>query len=444
MQDTWFTGRVDVSRLTHALCLSLAALLGGCAVESGDAPDAASEPPEAVRIITPPRLAPRARVPEKEPGFVSAEVTAHELFLAHDGRLAAPVAGEILGGTQGGGYLVRVEGARAIDAAHLVVETAPAELGDLIVEGEFHVHYDAEEHARREAAQRDVGEQDGERIGSGASALTLSPRPVRLVDLSHVALPASCVGEGGAADLDVVAAFSPVLDIDVKVASARLEVLRVVASGRLDVDARLRASGTISGDCSEALAQRAGLPTISLPSATFWVGPVPVSIHFDLDPRVDADVSLSLASAEVEAEAHTRTALDVGVDYEQRAWRTIWRPSCTAAGAADVAAKGPTAATAKVSVGAELRARLYGIVGPSLGVVAHARVGADAAPPACTFDARTDCGVEAYARVEAGLSLGPLDLTLAGLDLVRLDLLHGDGPPISGQLRDAPGCDADR
>jgi hypothetical protein len=48
--------------------------------------------------------------------------------------------------------------------------------------------------------------------------------------------------------------------------------------------------------------------------------------------------------------------------------------------------------------------------------------------------------VRAYAQVEAGISVGPLDLTLAELPLVELDLVHVDGPHFEGELRDAPEC----
>src|SRR5689334_20241845 len=104
--------RARVTRLTSSLLLPLgAALLGACA---GEPPGSVSAGPLAgpgvVDIARPVELAARARVPEKEPGFVAAEVHGDELSIEHDGGLTAFTVGDVLGGTQGGGYLVRVTG----------------------------------------------------------------------------------------------------------------------------------------------------------------------------------------------------------------------------------------------------------------------------------------------------------------------------------------------
>ena len=48
--------------------------------------------------------------------------------------------------------------------------------------------------------------------------------------------------------------------------------------------------------------------------------------------------------------------------------------------------------------------------------------------------------MRAYAEAELGVSVGPLDLTLAKLDLVDYELVHADGPQFTGPLSDAPEC----
>src|SRR5512132_2498115 len=146
MKTSPAAGLVRVARLTSSLFLLTlgATLLGACAGESpGSVSAGPRSGPGVVDIARPVELAARARVPEKEPGFVAAEVRDGELSIEHDGGLAAFTVGDVLGGTQGGGYLVRVTGVHPIDAAHVVLTTVPAALTELIAEGEFHVHYDA-------------------------------------------------------------------------------------------------------------------------------------------------------------------------------------------------------------------------------------------------------------------------------------------------------------
>lgn len=444
---------MNVARLTSStLFLALgAALLGACADQSSDSVSPAPLPAQGtVEIATPLKLTARARVPEKEPGFVAA--TAHDprLVIEHDGGLATFAVGDVLGGTQDGGYLVRVTGVRALDATHVELATVPAALPELIAEGEFHLHYDAADYARRldqVVAPSDAG---GERIARQVQALkTSSGAPLALLDLVGAALPASCGVDGDSAiALDASATLTPVLDLDVKIGPhgglnplPELKRLRLVASGKLDVNARLQGSGTLDGTCTiDLLALAGGAVSVPLPPLTFWVGPVPVTITTDVVPRAKAILKLSLEAAEVTAEAHSTTALDVGVEYDDGAWSTIWDPSCSATGTASLEAPGAVAASCEVSAGAELRARLYGVLGPNLGVEAYARARATTAPPYCTYDAAIDGGVRAYAQAEAGVSVGPFDLSLGRLDLVNLELVHFEGPRFSGALRDAPEC----
>jgi len=428
---------VKVTRLTSTtLFLALgAALLGGCADQANESvPPAPLPGPATVEIATPLKLAARARVPEKEPGFVAAEVREAELVIEHDGGLSAFAVGDVLGGTQGDGYLVRITDARALDATHVLLATVPAALPELIAEGEFHVHYGA------------AGANQVQALKTSAGA------PITLLDLVDAGLPASCGVDGDSAvSLDASAELTPVLDLDVKIGPhgglnpiPELKRFRLVASGKLDVNARLHGTGTLEGRCSiDLLALAGGAVSVPLPPLTFWVGPVPVTITTEVVPRAKATLKLSLTAAEVTAEAHSTTALDVGVEYQDGAWSTIWDPSCTATGTASLQAPGAVTASCEVSAGAELRARLYGVLGPNLGIEAYARAKAKTAPPYCTYEATIDGGVRAYAQAEAGVSVGPLDLSLGRLDLVDFELVHFNGPLHSGALRDAPECSDD-
>ncbi|WP_437586829.1 hypothetical protein [Sorangium sp. So ce1000] len=432
--------------------------LAACAAESSDAADPTELPtPGVVDVVRPLTLSERARVPEKEPGFVAAALGDHELVITHDGSMLPFAAGDVLGGTQGGGYLARVVSVRALDATRVALETTPAPLTEFITEGHFHVHYDAREYARaiddHLARAIELGVEDGEQVASAAEALKISSgASMKLLDLSSASLPASCgITAHGTAALDVTAELSPALDLEVHVGPRgklnpvpELKQLRLVASGQLDVSARLHAAGTVTGTCAVDLLELAGgVPSIPLPTLTFWVGPVPVVVTTDVVPRAKADLGLSFTAAEVEADAQATAEIEAGVDYSNGKWSTIWEPSGSASGSASIGAPGLITASGKVSAGAELRARLYGIVGPNVGVQAYARVRAETAPPYCSYDARVDGGVRAYAEAVAGVSVGPLDLTLKRLDLVDLELLHFDGPRASGQLRDAPECDAE-
>ncbi|XYH94762.1 hypothetical protein ACMHYB_44125 [Sorangium sp. So ce1128] len=459
MKTTLPGSRALAARLMSVALLALGAPgLASCAVEPSDAADHAELPaPGDVDVVRPIELSERARVPEKEPGFVAAELGAHEIIITHDGSLTPFAAGDVLGGTAGGGYLVRVVRVRALDDARVALETTPAYLTEFITEGHFHVHYDAREYARaideHLAHVRELGEENGEQIASQAEALKVSSgASMKLLDLSSASLPASCgITAHGAAALDVTAELSPALDLEVHVGPRgklnpvpELKQLRFVASGKLDVSARLHGAGTVTGSCTVDLLELAGgVPSLPLPTLTFWVGPVPVVVTTEVVPRAKADLALSFTAAEVAAEAQTTAELEAGVEYTNETWSTIWEPSCAASGTASIGAPGAITASGKVSAGAELRARLYGILGPNVGVQAYARVTAETAPPYCSYDARVDGGVRAYAEAEAGVSVGPLDLTFKSLELVDLDLLRFDGPHTSGKLRDAPECDAE-
>lgn len=459
MKTTLPGRRASTARLISAVFIAISApQLAACAVDSSDAADPTELPaPGTVDVVRPLTLSERARVPEKEPGFVAAALGDHELVITHDGSMAPFAAGDVLGGTQGGGYLARVVSVRTIDATRVALTTTPAPLTEFITEGHFHVHYDAREYARaiddHVARTRELGVEDDEQIASAAEALKISSgASLKLLELSSASLPASCgVTAHGTAALDVTAELSPALDLEVHVGPRgklnpvpELKQLRLVASGQLDVSARLQGTGTVTGTCSVDLLELAGgVMSIPLPTLTFWVGPVPVVVTTDVVPRANADLGLSFTAAEVEAEAQATAEIEAGVDYRNGNWSTIWEPSGSASGSASIGAPGLITASGKVSAGAELRARLYGIVGPNVGVQAYARVRAESAPPYCSYDARIDGGVRAYAEAVAGVSVGPLDLTLKRLELVDLELLHFDGPSASGPLRDAPECDAE-
>ena len=207
------------------------------------------------------------------------------------------------------------------------------------------------------------------------------------------------------------------------------------------MNARVHGTGTVEGGCSiDLLALTGGAVAMPLPTLTFWVGPAPVIVSTDVIPRATATLDLSFDAAEVTAEAHSTTALRVGVEYDDDGWRTIWDPTCMATGTASIQAPVAVTASCEVSAGAELRARLYGVLGPNLGIEAYARATAETAAPCCTYDAAIDGGVRAYAQVEAGVSVGPLDLSLGKLDLVNFDLVRIEGPQFSGTLSDAPEC----
>jgi len=434
----------------------------GCEAQRAGAEVAAPLPaPGSIEVEQAPALTERARVPEKEPGFIAAKVAGDGLSIRHDGDLPAFEVGDVLAGTQGGGYLVRVTGVRELGEGddgerEVALETVPAQLTELIAETKLRIHYDAADYTRRlqeriEALSAAHGEdnedsEDGETIASHAEALQLAGS-VKLLDLAHGSLPASCgVQASGTADVDIDATLTPVLDIELEIGPKgglnplpEVKKLRFVASGKLTVEATLHAEGNLEGKCSvDLLALAGGAPSVPLPTLTFWVGPVPVIVTTNVVPMAKAEIALALEAAEVTAQATTSVGLAAGVDYQDKTWSTVWEPSCDASGTALVSAPGAITASCKVRAGAELRARLYGIVGPNIGVEAYARVQAETAAPYCTYDVSIDGGVNAYAGAEVGVSVGPLNLTLAEMELAHLELVHVEGPQLSGQLGDAP------
>jgi hypothetical protein len=430
------------NRIHGIYCIFVAITGAAAACAPGEDPADAQSPaglpsPGQIEVTEPLQLAERARVPENEPGFLSAELLERGLVIAHDGRLPAFEVGDVLGGTAGGGYLARVVAVRAAEAGRFVLDTEPAHLTELIREGEIHIRYDALDYVRRldEAvlAARDRGDDDGEEIGRSVEALKVGGAAfIDLLDLPAAALPASCgVGIGGSADLDVTATLSPSIDLDLKIGAKgggnpapELKRFRLVASGMLQVDATLHATGTLAGRCSvDLLALAGGGAHVPLPALTFWVGPVPVIVTTEVVPVAGARIDLALEAAEVTAEAHALAGLAAGVVYEDAKWDTVWDPSASGNGAASMDAPGSIVAAGEVRAGAELRARLYGILGPTIGIEAFARATVETEPPYCRYEGWIDGGVRAYAAAEAGISVGPLDLTLARLPLVDLPLV---------------------
>lgn len=388
---------------------------------------------------------------------MAADVSEGRLVITHDGSLAPFAAGDVLAGTAGGGFLARVASVRPLDATRVELGTTPAQLTDLLREADLHIHYDAKEYQQRlqefADAQRERGDEDGEKVASEAEALTIKASgSIPLLHLIGATLPAAChVETTGKGTLDVDATLDPSIDIELKIGPKgglnplpEVKHFRFVASGDLDIQTSLHAEGKISGGCTLDLLALAGESlSVPLPPLTFWVGPVPVIITTSVVPIARADLSFSLESAQVDAQSHTTVGLSAGVDYASKKWSTVWEPTCESTGTASVQSDGNISAACKVTAGAELRARLYGVVGPNVGVEAYARATADTAPPYCTYDGIIDGGVDAYAAAALDISIGPVDVAIAKLDLVRLDLLHVDGPQFSGQLRDAPECSGD-
>src|SRR5262249_16715737 len=149
--------------------------------------------------------------------------------------------------------------------------------------------------------------------------------PLKLIDLTGVALPGSCgVDANGTAEIDAHATFTPVIDLEVKVGPkgpwnpiSELKRFRFVASGKLDVSAALRGTGTVTGHCTVVLLEMAGgALSIPLPTLTFWAGPVPVIVTSEVAPKVKADVGLSFTAVEMQAQAQTTMSMEAGVDYQ--------------------------------------------------------------------------------------------------------------------------------
>ena len=424
---------------------------GALAAEAS--PDPLPEP-GTLEIFEPLLLTDRARVPEKEAGFVGALVRPGQLVIAHDGALRPIEPGDVLTGTQAGGYLVRAVQVTAKDTTHYQITTEPAQLTDLLARGSLHIHYDAADHARRLddylASHEPLGEEDGDELALQAQALKVGASgALPLLQLSHAALPASCgVKASGTLDVDLTATLTPTLDIELDVGPGegldvlpRLKKFRLVASGTLEVDTTLHGEGTVSAGCSiDLLALAGGAPALPLPPLTFWAGPVPIVVTTDVVPVASIDVETTFHAASLTAQATATASLTAGVHYEDEQWTTLWHPACESTGSAHLESPGDIHAECTVSAGAELRTRLYGLLGPNLGVVAYARAQSETAPPYCTHETWLDAGLRAYAEAEVGLSVGPVDLTLAELPLVDFDLLHTEGPHWTGPLSDDPEC----
>jgi D-alanyl-D-alanine carboxypeptidase len=244
-------------------------LSAGLACVADEVPPSTANEGVEIEILRPLVLTDAARIPETETGFVSVEVMADRVALTVEPSFAAPVAGEVIYGTGGPGYLRRVVSTDHPSDALFIVHTAPAELTDLLADGHFRVTY----------APHLPGEADPEvsDVGGATSALTGGGE-----------IEVAC-GEGNAG-LRMFRFGRPEVSLEIEVGLTAGGLAKRV---QWDYDDRFYMrfgyEGVANVDCEGEVA----FEDVALPNLLVFVGFLPISISQEVTAEASYEFSAS-------------------------------------------------------------------------------------------------------------------------------------------------------
>lgn len=350
------------------LSILLFAVLASCT------PTPAEEPEQTVEVFEDIELTLRGRIPENDPAFRSVEVYADRLVFTYDSAPSTDLGTfetegmtftTVVAGAQGGGYLREVRSVREVSPNVFEATTGPAYLTDFILRGHFHVHHNP----RPDSFVR------GENVATAAleNSVTLLP---------DIGTP--CTATAGASNIDVDPSLDVDVDFDVDIdidvdtswwppsIRGRLESADFVMNGSVELGVTVTAETNGSVGCEVDLidlARERGIPVPKIEfNTTFAVGPVPVVLNHELGPTASASITGSVDTGTATATGSVVFSVSAGTRYRDGSWREVWDPRRSGSGSFTVGEPGDVTIEAELSAGVEYSVKLYGVLGPKIGL----------------------------------------------------------------------------
>jgi hypothetical protein len=374
----------------------------------------AEGPATRVEILREIQLTRNARLPEEHDGrLVEVQVHPDRLVFVYSGAPEVPLeVGHVVAGTEAGGYLRRLTAVREIEPDRLEADTVPAELGELIGDGHFVVHF------APGSGAADGGSGGGD-VAGRRDALTGG---INLFPESVTGVPCD-VSVGGSTTLEPRFDMTMAADIEIDIRwnyewwipRGRLEYARFELSGSIAPGATIEASGNGTLSCEWDAAETFGLDRLKKKwVTTVMVGLVPVTITHTVAPTLTVTGSGSVGTGPSTMVADGTFAFRAGAEYARPGgWVALWDPSRSGNASLTANEPGDLGVSAEASGGIGYLAKLYDTAGPGVGFGPSLSGTFTASADTCELSAEASGGLSASIR--ARLDVPAFDHTLAEL-----------------------------
>src|SRR5688500_8062745 len=399
-----------------------------------------AEPPEPrgswIEVIGTPELRPFGRLPERQPGFVSAEVLPDRILYTFDASrgpgTVEPMT--VIGGDTAGGYVRRVLDVRPLPDGRLEVLTEPGHLGDLYRELHLVLHY----RPRHNEEFRSRGLQTPRGIGAARAALDSceDSAPCSVTDGASVSISDDGVGASVSGSASIEPFVEPTFDADFSLdidagnigecalggfglwgdCPSPLEEALLTVDGGLTAGFRLTAGGAASLSGTVDLA--GDLPTFTLFSAT---GPLGIgALTVEASPIVEGSLSIEADVGELTATAQVAMNAHLELGYTDGSWGASFEPTLTPFAGVTTTRAGGLRASASVRVGVQLSVKVAGLAGPYVKLTTGLTGEFGVQPHGCTWDASVS--VAAQAEFGGELEIPVIDVEVASVEIAAIEV----------------------
>ncbi len=352
-----------------------------------------------VEITRPIQVNPNARFPTKDPSFDHAEVMDNKLILHYKQKPSIELQpGQIIVGGPVG-FIRKIKSISFSSETQLEVQTEDAYLGDIILDGAFHIH-------QKPLAERwDLSHGSIETKTQGLTENTFS-----FFKEFHESAGVSCkVTAGRSLQLDPTFDLTPEFDITVdyqysllpyvhgELYQARFYIGGTIAAG-IDVTTKGSLSANCEADFIDYLRKKAKDDKLfrgELPSIEVMVGPVPVWITHHIEPIITANLAAQINLPGLKFGGHVNLDTGAGAEYKNGKWAPIanWSRSGKV-GLELTEDSGEASLTNSLSIGLAYVALIYDTAGPKVGLQATGAAALTATPMTCKWKADISLGMD--------------------------------------------------
>lgn len=374
------------------IALACSALTACSHSDSSPSQDASPTPGVHVEIKRPIKLRKETRVPQNDPSFQRAEVTADGIVFFYRAKpTIALKVGHVVVGSGKAPYLRRIVKIVSRSHTRVEVETDAAQLTDAIADGAFRVW------GTPRASDWVVGAEKGI---SGRKIFLDTTIKVLSLDDHH---PFNCeVAGGGGFDLSPV--LEPAIDefsLEVDIEPTLVPLGAKLVAAKFLIDASLTAG--VMAKISRALSAQCGVDLVKLIghklnidlSVSFPIGPIPGELTIKIEPVLTL-AAAAQAKVEVTFTPQFTVGAKAGVSYTAAdGWSDTFevrKKGSLAPVFPDVG--GEVSVGGKVTAGLKLATLLYDTAGPTIAVTHFGEGKLTAKVPECTWDATLDLGTD--------------------------------------------------